>query len=364
MTVKGQMAAAVTITVAGTGAVADRQARLLRGVEGVQIERLAGASEDELLENLSRGDACAIVFASPAPDLPNAIKRAVMARRHVFVAMPAALGSKQLRALDELAAQRERVILFDHGGLGDERLTFVRKMTGGPQALWRPRYIRSLRTGVQGATIDDLAVAELGVVLAVAGGMPSRVSAFAPRVDDETGAADAAMVTLSFDGGSVAQLDVSLVEPMMRQEMVIACDGRTILLDALDQRAPLQIHAAARHRGPQTSGQWAEAVSEYPLGDVVDPTARAAALFVAAVRSGDETRTNAVEVANAALLWEMARESMARGGELLSLSDGGAYPDAKRPVLQLIHGGGRRVTDRPAPELTLVVPGEHPQRSA
>jgi hypothetical protein len=78
----------VTITVSGTGVAADRQARLLRGVDGVQIERLAGASEDELLENLSRGDACAIVFASPAPDLPNAIKRAVMARRHVFVAMP------------------------------------------------------------------------------------------------------------------------------------------------------------------------------------------------------------------------------------------------------------------------------------
>jgi predicted dehydrogenase len=364
VTANRQMSTAVTITVAGTGAGADRQARSLRGVEGVEIERLTGASEEELLENLSRGDAEAIVFASPAPDLPNAIKRAVMARRHVFVAMPTALGSKQLRALHELAAQRERVILFDHGGLGDERLTFVRKMTGGPQALWRPRYIRSLRTGVQGATLDDLAVAELGVVLAVAGGMPSRVSAFAPRVDDETGAADAAMVTLSFDGGSVAQLDVSLVEPTLRQETVIACDGRTILLDSLDQRAPLQIQAAARHRGPQTSGQWAEAVSEYPLGDIVDPTARAAAFFVAAVRSGDATRTNAAEVADAALLWETARESMARGGELLSLSDGGAYPDAKRPVLQLIHGGGRRVTDRPAPELTLVVPGEHPQRSA
>ena len=355
----------ITITVVGTGPEADAQARALRGVDGVEIERLGGASEDELLENLSKGHALAVAFATPLPDLPNAIKRAVMARRHVFVPMPVALSSKQLRAIDDLASRRERAIVFDYGTLGDERLTFVRKMTGGPQALWRPRYIRALRTGAHGAgTLDELALADIGLVLAVAGGMPSRVSAFAPRVDDESGAADAAMVMLSFDGGAVAQIDVSLVEPMLRQEIAIACDGRTIVLDALDQRAPLQIHAAARHRGPQTSGQWAETVSEHPLGDAGDRVARAAAAFVQAARAGNAAATNAAEVAQAALVWETARESMARGGELLPLSADGAYPEAKRPVLQLIQGGGRRVDDRPAPELTLVGRGEHPQRTA
>lgn len=356
---------ALTITVVGIGAEADAQARALRGVDGVEIERLAGASEDELLENFSRAHAQAVAFATAAPDLPNAIKRAVMAGRHVFVPMAVALSSKQLRALDDLAARRSRAIIFDNGSLGDERMTFVRKMTGGPQALWRPRYIRSLRTGVHGsATLDELAIADLGVVLAVAGGMPSRVNAFAPRVDDETGSTDAAMVMLSFDGGSVAQVDVSLVEPMLRQEIAIACDGRTVVLDALDQRAPLQIQAAARHRGPQSAGQWAETVSEHPLGDAGDRVARAATAFVAAVRAGDATATNAAEMANAALVWETARESMARGGELLTLSAEGVHPEAKRPVLQLIHGGGRRSTDRPAPELTLVSRGEHSPRTA
>lgn len=355
----------VTITVVGTGADADAQARALRGVDGVEIERLAGASEDELLENLSKGHAQAVAFATPLPDLPNAIKRAVMARRHVFVPVPVAISSKQLRAIDDLAARRERAIVFDYGSLGDERLAFVRKMTGGPQALWRPRYIRALRTGAHGnGTLDELVLADIGLVLAVAGGMPSRVSAFAPRVDDESGAADAAMVMLSFDGGAIAQIDVSLVEPMLRQEIAIVCDGRTIVLDALDQRAPLQIQAAARHRGPQTSGQWAETVSEHPLGDAGDRVARAAATFVKAVRSGNAAATNAAEMAQAALVWETARESMARGGELLPLSADGAYPETKRPTLQLIHGGGRRIDDRPAPELTLVRPGGHPQRTA
>jgi predicted dehydrogenase len=356
---------AIMVTVVGTGAQADQQARALRGIECVEVERLAAATEDELLENLSKGHAHAVAFAAPVPDLPNAIKRAVMARRHVFVTMPVALASKQLRAFDDLAARRERVILFDNGSLCDERTAFVRKMTGGPQALWRPRYLRSLRTGVHGAgTLDELAVADISVVLALVDGMPSRVSAFAPRVDDETGAADAAMVTLAFDDGSIAQIDVSLIEPVLRQEIAIACDGRTIVLDALDQRAPLQIQAAARHRGPRTSGQWAETVSEHPLGDVGDRTARAAAAFVAAVRSSDRAATNAAEMAQAALVWETARESMARGGELLPLSTEGAHAETQRPVLQLIHGGGHRVDDRPAPALTLVGRGGQPQRSA
>jgi hypothetical protein len=172
------------------------------------------------------------------------------------------------------------------------------------------------------------------------------------------------MVTLSFDGGSVAGLDISLVEPMLRQEITIACDGRTIVLDALDQRAPLQIQAAARHRGPRTAGQWAETVSEHPLGDAGDRVARAAEAFVAAVRSGDASKTNAAEMADAALVWETARASMTRGGELLPLSADGAHPEARRPVLQLIHGGGRRSDDRPAPELTLVARGAQPPQSA
>ena len=38
---------AITITVAGIGADADAQARALRGVEGVEIERLTGANDDD-----------------------------------------------------------------------------------------------------------------------------------------------------------------------------------------------------------------------------------------------------------------------------------------------------------------------------
>ena len=345
----------ITVLVVGTGAESDAWARALRGVDAVDVERLSGTTDDDLLEGLSRGGVDAVAFTAPVADLAGAIKRAAMSRRHVLVAGPVALTSTQLLALDELATRRGRTILFDTGSLADERLAFVRKMTTGAQALWRPRYIRALRTGTQTrGTLDELAIGDVAAVLSIAGGLPGAVSAVAPRVDDETGAADVAMVTLAFDGGPVARVDVSLVEPLPRQEIVVACDGRTMVLDAMDARAPLQIQATASHRGPARGGQWAETVTEHPLGDAGDRMSRAAALFAAAVRSDGAEQTNAREIAAAALVWETARASMSRGGEMVALPASSPLVESRRPSLQLIEGGGHRVETGEAPVLKLV----------
>jgi predicted dehydrogenase len=355
MTRAMQPVSLINVTVAGDGPDADAWARALRGVDAVEVERVAAATDDELLEALSRPGIDAVAFVPAVPDLPNAIKRAVMTRRHVLVAGPVAISSRQLLAFDELARRRERVILFDTGTLADERLAFVRKMTFGQTALWRPRYVRSLRTGVHGrASLDDLAVADIAAVLSITGGMPSRVSGLTPRIDDESGPAEVAMVTLAFDGGPAARIDVSFVEPGLRHEVVIACDGRSIVLDEFDTRAPLQIQASARHRGPNRDGQWAETVSEHPPVDSATRLARAAEAFVAAVRKNDVATTNALDIAAASKVWETARASMTAGGEMLPLIAPDTLVHVARPSLQVIEGGGHRVQSATAPELTLV----------
>jgi predicted dehydrogenase len=343
-------ARATVVSVVGEGAGADDWVRALRGIEGVETERVAGCGEDELLAALSREGVDAVAFASAVPDLPGAVRRALMARRHVLVGFPVALSSAQLTALDELARRRGRAVVFDSGGLGDERLGFVRKMTTGPQGLWRPRYARSLRTGTHGsATLDELAISDLATVLSIMPGTPVWVSAVSPRADEDAAGADVAMATIVMDDGATVRVDVSTIEPWLRQEVVVACDGRTVVLDALDARAPLQIHAATRHRVPQAGGQWAETVSEHPAGDHMSREARAATAFVAAVRGGAAEATNASALAVAALAWEKARESVALGGEGVSI----AGQAGSRPALQVIEGGGKHV-DSDAPALKVI----------
>ncbi len=341
----------INIAVAGAGPEAERWLRALRGVEDTAAEP-TGLSDEDLLRVLSGDHIDAVIFAGETPDLAGAVKRALMANRHVLVAGATAIGSKQLLAFDTLARRRNRVIVFDTGAFADERIDFVRKMTVGPHALWRPRYIRSLRTGTANChSLDELAIADIAFVLGLICSAPLRVSAVSPRVDDETGAADIAMVTLMFDGGSSARIDVSLIEPELRHEVAIVCDGRTLLLDAYNARAPLQIQASARHRGPQ-HGQWGETVSEHPNVEVADRLARAADAFAAAVRSRDVEASNARTLASAVTVWEAARASITAAGELIDISGAGVEP--QRPALKLIVGGGHFDASYPAPELSLV----------
>lgn len=342
-----------SITVAGTGPESERWARALRGCGGLELEALTGASDDDLLESLARPHVDAIAFASYAADLPRAIRRAIMAGRHIFVCTPAALSAKQLASLDDLARRRGRLLLFDTPALGDENMAFVRRMTVGPGALWRQRYVRSLRTGAPALrTLDELALADIATVLALTGAGPTRIGAVAPRIDDE-GAAGVAMITLMCEGGAAARVDVSLIEPEARHEIAVACDGRTVLIDALNVRAPMQIQAAAGHRGPRRGEPWSETVTERPKADAVDRAARAASLFVEALRSRDTTTTNAREIAQAALVWETARCSIEAGGEMLAVSNAG-LTEQRRPALQLIQGGGQTSEDRSAPALSIV----------
>jgi predicted dehydrogenase len=343
----------VTIAVIGAQADAPAAARALRSVEGTSVEMTA-ASDDDMLALLSRPDIDAVAFAGRIADLPGLLRRTLLAGRHAFVATPAALASKHLIALDELARRRGRVMMFDDGSAHDERIAFITRMTAGSTALWRPRYVRALRTGLHGdTTLDEIAVGQISRTLAIIGAACERVSCIAPRLAGDEATADAAMLTLSFDGGAAARIDISLAEPSLADTLTVACDARTIVLDAFDLRAPLQIHASASYRGPQSHGQWAETISEHPLSTLNDQAARAAQSFVDAVRARDLVASNARALAAAARIWEMARDSMARGGEMLDIT-GADVVAAQRPELQLIHGGGHRVADAPAPELTLV----------
>jgi predicted dehydrogenase len=347
--------APVAVTIAGSPPDSDRLARAFRSIEGVSVRRIDGASEEALVEHLSEPGTDALVLIPPVHDLTGIVRRALMTRRHVLVAGSVALAASQLRALETTAHARGRTVMFDTPHLADARMTMLRKMTQGPAALWRPRYVRSLRTGADHRhTLDEIAIADISSVLAASGGMASNVSAVVPRIDDESGVADVVMMTMTFDGGPVARMDVCPVEPDVRREITVACDGRTFVLDDYNARAPMLVQAA-RHRGPR-SGDWGETISEFPRGEHLDRAQQVASAFVDAVRAGDAAATNVGELAVAAMVWETARESMAAGGELLPLS--GVVAEPSRPVLQLIRGRGRGA-GRSAAALRLVDTPEH-----
>lgn len=338
--------ATLRVAITGDASAAQRWARALRGLEDVAVTIVPPDREFDTA--CIDAGAQAAVLALPLHDVAAVAKRALLGGRNVLVAGPVALATGQLMALETVARARGRVLLFDLGSLGDERMQFVRRMTAGAQALWKPRYVRSQRGAASSrASLDELAVADIQLALGVLGGAPSRVSALAPRIDDESGSAGAAMVTLAFDGGPAARIDVSMLEPGPRHELTVVCDGRSVTFDACNTAAPLLIQSTARHRVPGGGGPWNETISESPATEGGDRLPRAAELFAEAARRNDAESTNVGEVALATLVWEAARDSIGRGGEQVGIAP--IVQSGERPVLQLIKGKGRGTGSRSTP---------------
>ena len=337
--------ASLTFAVLGAEEAAQQYVRAFRGVDGVSAY-LVDAGEDGLLDALSRDDTGCLVVTEMAHDVAGWVKRALVAGRHVFVAGTPALDERRYDEIDQLARRRRRVAAFDTGFMLDERLAFIRKMAAAPQALWRPRYVRSVHAGGPVERLDEIAIAQAALMLEVTGMRAERVTACAPFVaGDET--SNVAMVNVMFAGGAVASVHVAPGEALWQRETVIVCDGRTVALDPFDARGPLRIAASSAHSFAPTAAAWQETTSEHaPASERLPAVAEA---FCAAARARDVSFGNAAALASAAALWAAARRSIANGGEVTDV----ARQRPQRPELRLIKGRGRGGASA-APALTLV----------
>ncbi len=357
-----EIARPTTLAVVGAGDLAQSWARALRSIDGIEIRRFLTASDEDLHIALTEQEVDAVVFALRDGDASAAAKTAILSRCHVLVAGSLGLGSRQLLSLDELARGRNATLVFDACGYADEAVAFARRMMRGEVPVWRSKYVRAFQNSPAAVSIDQLALTALGRVLALCDGLPEKVSALAIRTEDETGAAEAATIALGFEGGFLVRLDISLVEAEPRDDLIIACQGRTVALDG--QHEPNLGVITAPHPRALTI--------EHPLASSGDPVVASAEAFVASIREGAR-ESNAREMAAATLVWEVARDSMASGGDPLPLPINHPLSTRQRPTLHVIEGGGNPSAsdvEIPRPRLRLVQGGRHaieesePPRSA
>jgi hypothetical protein len=352
----------IRIAVAGTGDAVPAWARALRACEGVDVRALPEATADDVLNEVADKGLAAIVFATPMRELGPTMKRAVVARKHVLAA-PAIGDSLLLLDLEELARRRGRALLFDACGLADSRLAFVRRSTRGDNPLRRARHLRVLRSapGSDAASLEALALEAVSRVLLVTGELPDRVSAYAPRFRDEDAPSPFLGLTLVFPSGASARIDLS-AEPLPRDELTVISESRTITLDRLSQTAPLRVLSLVRRGEPGRAAESFGARAEIVPGTERSRVDRVAAAFVEAVRT-EHPACNARQFAGAALVWETARSSMARGGEFAALPARHPLVATPRPNLYVIQGGGQttETSSSSAPVLRVMQGGRRPE---
>ncbi|MGI9098363.1 MAG: Gfo/Idh/MocA family protein [Solirubrobacteraceae bacterium] len=282
---------------------------------GVAIE----SDFDELLLDPSLD---AVVIATPPNTHYPLCKRALQAGKHVLVEKPMARTAAQARELKELADQRGLVIMPGHTFLYSPAVNKVRDLIND-DAVGEVYFVTSSRMNLGNYQPDgvvcDLAPHDLSILLHWLNRPIVQVSASARNIFQEH-VAETAFITLTFEGGTTANIQVSWLAPRKVRQMMIVGSRRMISYDDTLSDEPVRLY----DRGMEFSTP--ESFGEYQLtyrsGDIVIPRVEPAeplALelqdFARAMLTGSTPVSHAQLGVEVVAAMEAVEESLTRGGE-------------------------------------------------
>ncbi len=289
-------------------------------VPGVRIE----ADFDELLLDPSLD---AVVIATPPNTHYPLCKRALQAGKHVLVEKPMAKTGAQARELKELADQRGLVIMPGHTFLYSPAVNKVRDLIN-EDAVGEVYFVTSSRMNLGNYQPDgvvcDLAPHDLSILLHWLNRPIVQVSASARNIFQEN-VPETAFITLTFEGGTTANIQVSWLAPRKVRQMMIVGSRRMVSYDDTLSDEPVRLY----DRGMEFSTP--ESFGEYQLtyrsGDVVIPRVEAAeplALelqdFARAILTGADPTSHAQLGVDVVTAMEAIELSLARGGEPVNIA--------------------------------------------
>ena len=323
------------IALLGAGQPAERWAAALARSASVSRRYDAPPSEiDALVVAPGAGEAFAVVREALAAGVP------------VLYAAPFLFSPWQAAVLEALSRRQDCLLRIAEPFQYQGGYRFLGRLTRGSEPFWKLRYLRttSLAPAGGGHRIDELAIEDLAMCQALLDAPPRSVMATAAQ-RDELGDVCALFLTVHYPHGPVVQCTVSLAEATAARQLVAVTPSRTVVLDGLDQAAPLRIMANTARGAP------AKRVISVPNSDALAEEARR---FLEAVATSDRSLANGARWVRVASLWWAARQSMSFGGTVDVPAPQVALAHAKPPPLRVIEGGGRVTRTVKRPELTLI----------
>jgi predicted dehydrogenase len=282
------------------------------------------ASFDEVLGDPTV-DAVSIA-TPPATHYPLA-HRALEAGKHVLVEKPLATTVAEAEALVELAKRKGLVLMPGHTFLYSPAVNKVRDLIESDE-LGEIYFVTSSRMNLgiyqSSGVVNDLAPHDLSILLYWFGERVVEVTTSA-RAVLEPGVPTTAFLTLTFAGGTTANLQISWLAPRKVREMIIVGSRRMVQYDDASVDEIIRIY----DRGLELSdpGNFGEHQLTYRSGDMIAPRLEAAeplglelADFARSITTGSTPRSNAelgVEVVRALVA---AEQSLSRGGQPVAVA--------------------------------------------
>lgn len=304
-------------------AVCERDAERARAV-GARAPGVPVVTDlDRLLEDPGVD---AVVIATPPSTHHELVRRALLAGKHVLVEKPLARTSEQAAELVQLAAERGLVLMPGHTFLYSPAVNKVRELVAA-DTVGDVSFVTSSRMNLGNYQADgvvcDLAPHDLSILLYWLARPVAQVSATA-RSTFQRHVAETAFISLTFEGGTSANLQVSWLAPRKVRQMLVVGSRRMIAYDDNRSDEPVRIYdRGMEFATPESFGEYQ---LTYRSGDVVIPRVEPAeplALelqdFAHAIGTGATPRSHARLGLDVVTAMEAIETSILEGGAPVNL---------------------------------------------
>ncbi len=263
----------------------------------------------------------AIFIATPVFTHFDLASRSLDAGKHTFVEKPLAPSAELASELLRRARVRERVLMCGHTFLYSPPVRVVKDLLRNDE-LGEIFFISSSRVNLglhqpDVSVIWDLGPHDFSILLYWLEELPRAVRATG-RDSIVSGVPDVAFVTLSYNSGIVANVELSWLAPSKLRRTVIVGSKKMVVYDD-GSPEPIRIFdRGVVYKDPETFGEYK---LSYRTGDILspkveayEPIARELEDFCGAIREGRQTVASARLAKDVVSLTEAADDSLRRGG--------------------------------------------------
>jgi predicted dehydrogenase len=268
----------------------------------------------------------ALVVASPARTHARLVAEAVAAGKHVLVEKPLALSTAEAVALAEAADQAGRVLLVGHTFEYNPAVIRMRQLleAGDVGDLW---YLHSQRVNLGRIQSDINALWSIGphdvsIANYLVGAAPRWVAARGARYLHAE-VEDVVFATLGYDGGVLAHLHVSWLDPSKLRRTTVVGSRRMVVFDDLDSEAKLRVYDKGADPVAGGFGEFQFRLRRgdlhVPRTDLTEPLALELDHFLECCRTGARPRTDGWSGVRVVATLEAAQRSLDKGGVQVDL---------------------------------------------
>lgn len=272
----------------------------------------------------------AVSIATPPRTHYDLARRALEAGKHVMVEKPLATSAVHAEELIEIAAEADRVLMPGHTFVYSPPVNKVRELIQSGK-LGDVYFITSSRMNLglyqADGVISDLAPHDLSILLYWLDRPVTHIAVAGLSVFQD-GVPETAFLTVTFSGGTTANVQISWLAPRKMRQMVVVGSKRMVQYEDTSSDESVRIYDrgldVSTAEAPATFGEYQ---LTYRSGDIVVPRIEAGeplglelADFAHAIRTGVEPRSNSTLGLEIVRALEAAHLSMERAGDPIELA--------------------------------------------